>query len=341
MRFFGASLKVNTKYIMSINSFFPALVLIISLVIGVFIENELILQPDIGVLYAGSPISDEIIEDLRGFSNINIVVYNDMGKMLEDVSARKIECAYAFNENADKYVMSGALNRVVKLYKSPSTVSDGFTNELVFASLMKASAPYISANYLTPRAGADYSSVLSDAEQTIRAYYEDDIFLDIQIIPLGSENVVSSKGNPVLEGVTAVFIFIMSLYTMIGGIGEKRRGVFEKLSDSSKTVYLAAYFCAHGVYIFAISLICTPFLRGAGILRVVAALGLYVGLLSLISFAAALRAKSANAIYALLPVISVSVIILGGAFFDLGEISPALGNVSRLFPTYWFVRLLR
>lgn len=343
MQFFWTALALNLKRAFTRTTLMMAALLAILMAVGGYIHEQMRFQAAVGI-YISEPseTADRVQESLETLSTMDVVVFETLDALSAAVAAKRIECGYAFAEDMTERLARGDINGSVCRYQSPTTVSAAFTDEMVFAALMKAAAPSVAARYLAEKKVGDLEALTEQTQEQIQSYYQSDIFMNVEIRTAGTAAPRTQEGRSLqlCAGIYSAFVLISFFYLLIQAVEEKNSGVSIRLMPQNRRRYLAAYVLANALALFAASMVGLWFFRPLGIGRVMALMAGYAGVLAALVFLLCQAIKKPDWLYAAFPILSAAMLLLSGAFFDVGAVSPALGQISRLFPSFYFVQLL-
>ena len=338
---FYLSLKRQTKR-------FFFLLLLISLPTGLwfFREAENPEEDSIAIaLYAGESdwnlqVADEL---LSGEHSFEIYISSSEKELRKDVAARKAECGYIFPEDLRERMESGRYKRSITLVTAPSTAADKLSSEVVFSGLFSVWGRSLLETY--SRDGKPFQGekeVWQRLETLYDAYLENGSTFAFQYETAGGDKIgkPSMKQTFPARGMTAVFIFVLSLTAAVTACEDERRGLFSTLSGVSRETAVISCLAAP-VFLACISgfaaLVVSGEAESGEWFSEIFRLLIYGGMCTLFAWGVCRIVKNPLAVACLIPFFAVGSLVFCPVFIDLSPLLPWASLAAKFFLPWYYL----
>lgn len=359
MRFFFISWMLNIKKLASKRTFMLAMCLLPACALlcawPAAGAGGQALRVSVGLCYnEEDEASRRVLAHLSQGSGVGLSVFgaDEAGELERAVTKGELECGYVLDPALGaRFAGGGAdwMNGVVTVVKTRATVADAVVNERVYAALIAAASPYVTARALEEGMGADYEDVLGPVSESVARYATQDIFVTPEYAYEEGGLAETPRGRSpffgrALRGMIALFGVASVLLACPAFIAERQGRVFTRLPFGRLCAYNASAFAALFTLNAAFGL------AGLAVLRLVyppavpdflaaaPALCLYEANLAMIGVFFICLLNSGELITGSFVLILLMNLLFGGVLLDLNEVSSLLGAVSRLFPSYYYLR---
>lgn len=338
---FYLSLKRQTKRL-----FFLLLLLALPVGLWFFREAQSPEEDSIAIaLYAGESdwnrqVADELLSGERSFK---FYMSGSEEELREDVATRRAECGYIFSEDLREKMESGRYKRSIILVTAPSTAVDKLSSEVVFSGLFSVWGRSLLETY--SREGEPFQGeqeVWKRLEPLYDSYLENGSTFAFQYETEGGTQLgkPSMKQTFPARGVTAVFIFVISLTAAVTACEDERRGLFSTLSGLSRETAVLSCLAAPA-FLACVSGFAA--LAAAGETASVSwmfegfRLLIYGGMCTLFSWGLCKIVKNPLAVACLIPFFAVGSLILCPVFLDLSLFLPWASAAAKFFLPYYYL----
>lgn len=338
---FYLSLKRQTKRV-----FFLLLLLALPAGLWFFREAENPEEDSIAIaLYAGdSEWNRQVAEELlSGAHSFQFYMSRSEEELREDVAARRAECGYIFSEDLREKMETGRYKRSITLVTAPSTAVDKLSSEVVFSSLFSVWGRSLLETY--SREGEPFQGE-KEVWQRLEPLY--DMFLkngstfSFQYETEGGTRLgsPSMKQTFPVRGITAVFIFVISLTAAVTACEDERRGLFSALPGVSREAAVLACLaapvflaCVSG---FAALMVSGELYEGEWLYEGIRLLG-YGGMCTLFSWVLCRTVRNSLAVACLIPFFAAASLVFCPVFIDLSPFFSWASDVSKFLLPYYYL----
>ena len=99
---------------------------------------------EIGLIAGKDAIGQETMTDLLDAQGLfTFKAYDSEGSLTEAVQTRVLEAGFIFSDDLSKKIENGEARDLVRLIRSPATVTHGMAAEVVFAKLLHHASPQL------------------------------------------------------------------------------------------------------------------------------------------------------------------------------------------------------
>lgn len=231
MRFCLAWLNVSLKKTLSDKAFFVILVLIPFvgwLVNGQMLKEDNQLEIKVGLYYSENLFIQEMADSLiKSTDIVNYIKYDDYEEMKKDVSAHKIECGYAFDENLQERLRLGESEGIIKCLKSSATLMDAIVNELIFAQFLDLYSDEILYDFIEEK-NLEYIIKADKIPQNKERFLKTGSIFDFDYEYIGEEKTseYTSVKFQLIKSVMALILMVGAVFASIRYKNEDNKGIF-------------------------------------------------------------------------------------------------------------------
>lgn len=276
---------------------------------------------------------------------LRFYVCQDEDEVKAEVASRRAECGYAFGENLRRKFDEGKANRSITVYRSPATILDRLSDEVVFAELAQLYDREIFVDYivereivsriLTEEAGDYYDKWLSN-DSTFRFEYRYRSKNGDRV--MGDTVSASSAVFPV-RGLVASCMFLMGIYSAMILESDEKKGLFLRLLPGEQVACKAAV-CMAPVVLTALSGLAALWAGGcAGNWgRELIGMILYVPAVCIYGLILKMILPKPQIIGVLIPFFLIATLLFCPVFVDVGTFHPYLGLPGRFLLPWYYLR---
>lgn len=249
------------------------------------------------------------------------------------VATGNAESGYVIPEDLGKRLQDEKIKNAITLYTSPSTVTGSLSTETVFAALARLYDRQTLIDYMEDETIGDlYDSWYANGN----IFHFEYVYGGVDHGQIGSVNNIFP-----VKGITAVIIFMMTLYSACILEDDEKNGLFAALHAGEKQSCQIAMFLALPV----LSLLSGSLaLALGGALKSGISGGVQAAELILYGFAACIYAwglkllvRKGRVLFCLIPFFLMGSLIFTPVFVDIGRFVPGLQWIGRLFLPYYFL----
>lgn len=289
----------------------------------------------LGAIFGGGNLSIQV--GVYGDLNVQDAIrYNDRERMRQDVANRRLELAYAAEEDGEE--------GLITLYVSPATVTDRVINLLVAAGYLESIAGEIGARILPSELQADENELQARVDEILA----DGPLMDRVVVIYGQEYPAQAEGQTgpapfrrLFHGMLALFGQLLAMLCALGLTGQDEREVGNRLKAVKKNkVYTlagaAVVFALTGLIMLAVILLGLWAFPSTWVRSDALPFLIYLLVITFISFILAI--KLPDGVYpAILVLAFIFTALMGGVIFDLREVFYSVGFLRYLFPSYYYM----
>lgn len=300
------------------------------------LEKEPFDGVQIGVFAQGDELSREVLDRLLEKNGmIRFYACESREELLKDTASRKAECGFVLPENLEEMLEQKEYRRSILVYRTASTVMDGFAKEAVTAAVMECYGGEILTGYLTEANLFEeqvldlYETYLSDGST-----FHFESRTESGELETGEELVV--RVFP-LKGLIAVYLMAAGLFAAARGKEDEEKGLFLPLPYEGRWKCMAA---AGFAPVFLAALSCLAALAVSGELtgRGALALNFYAALSWGYGFLLQRILRKPAALYSVIPFLILGSVVFCPVFLDLAKWIPGGEKIRYFFlPWYYFL----
>ena len=272
----------------------------------------------------------------------------------EDISLRKSECGYAFPNDLEAQMQSGA-EGCITVYTSPSTVLTAVVNEAIYNAIFQEYAKTMLADYIAShdvvtldRSDADDELTSDDLKQLVDEQYAYEkentpvFHVVYEEIPNDFYDDQALFQIPV-RGLAVLFVMLTALAGGSQYRHDAKKGRFllrrpdEKLFVPFLYSFLPALFLSVAALLSLVISTTAPL--NAFLIAEAALLIVFAALCSFICTAFTKFIRSSIAYDALIPVVLLFCLLYSPVLMDLSDFIPGYSVLSWLAPTKWYFAL--
>jgi len=320
---------------------------------GLVFNRENALTVSVGVHVSGTPggarVAARTVERLEYYAQdiFEIVVYASEDEMKRDVAARRLDCGYAFAEDAEALETEGA----IAVYRSPASVAHLATDLLVAAAYIENFAGVFGSEVLRPffkdeeKAKSNGNPLDESLQARADEYLRGGALMEI-IISESGEAKVEAAGAPyrnLFRGLVGLLSMLLALLCAAELAGDTAESVLSRIKSTGRggaafaLAGIASVFTVTTLFIFITMLAGQIFFPGVAVeFKTEMIIGLSYG------FALAGVSSLLSAIFreeafpAVISFIFIFTALLGGAFFDVREIISSASFARNLIPYFYY-----
>ncbi len=287
-------------------------------------------------------MGDQLAEDLLNNSGMfQFYLCDDEEKLKDQVASGKAECGYVIPEDLGERLKDKKIKKAMTLYTSPSTVTGSLSTETVFAALAKLYDRQLLIDYVQDEEAGDlYDLWYADGN----IFHFEYVYGDSSYGGSGTAHADTSDNIFPVKGITAVIIFMMSLYSACILKEDEKKGLFSTLISGEKQKGQMAVFLALPVLSVISGILA---LYAGGVLKSSASgmiqleklteLLLYSAASCLFAWILKLLVRNSKVLFCLIPFFLMGSLIFTPVFFDIGRWVPSLQWIGRLFLPYYYL----
>lgn len=327
---------------------FTALLLLLPILLsGIYKAEDSEKKILVGMYAQEAGITKDIMNVLiENESIFEFYVCSNEEQLVEDVMSGRAECGYVFYENLKEKLDTKKEKRSIGIYRSPSTVADSMSTELVFAALFKCYGKEIINQF----AVSDDIFSQFNQEETVKELnrlYEKYIsngstfsFSYEGMDGVAKQQEVKMNTFPV-RGIAAVFIYVMGMLSAVRLCIDEKNGLFYKLTFSQRIGCGFASMLAP-VFLSAVSALASLCLTGesGSIWSEIVSLSIYSIFVTLFAWALKAVLKEPVAICSVIPFFIIGSLLLCPVFIDAGVFIPEVRYLRLLFLPEYYLRYL-
>lgn len=296
---------------------------------------------EIGLLAGADPIAALTAADLTVEEGLfTFQIYETEDALVEAVQTRVLEAGFVFSDDLSAQIAAGETRDLVRLIRSPATVTHGMAAEVVFAGLLHRTSPQIISQLVTAsglfpgREEAVAERILDryhgyhEQGGTYRFSYE---YLD------GAEPAAGGIPLFPLKGLTAIFILLTAWIQVLDHYRDEAAGIYGAFAGRRKkpAMVLAVYLPVLVMTLAGFGLFLTRYPPGEALFEL-AALTAYGFSLSLLLLGLKRFFPNPVAFAALMPAVLLGSLVASPVILDMSGLIPNLAILEKLFfPSYY------
>lgn len=296
---------------------------------------------EVGLLASTDPTARAVIAKLKANDGLfRFIVFDEEAEILARVKTRQLETGFIFDPALTRQLEDGETRNLIRLIRSPATVTHGMAAEVVFSALLEAVTPDVVADLV--RTGGLFEGLEDQvtgeiltkynayeaAGGTFRFSYE---YLD------GAR--AGSSGIPLfpLKGLLAIFIMLTAWINVLNWYKDQADGIYGAFSASFRKL---ASFISVYLPVFLMTLAGFGLLLGAyppgEALREFFYLLVYGLSVSLFLYGIKFFFPTPIALGALLPAVLLGSLVASPVILDMSGLIGSLSILEKLFfPSYY------
>lgn len=296
---------------------------------------------EVGLLASPDPVAEEAIGELLANEGLfRFVRYEDEADLINAVKTRQLETAFAFDPALTEKIRLEDHRNLIRLIRSPSTVTHGMAAEVVFSEVLDAAAPVIISELvgdsgLFPGRETDVSSAILGRYDAYEArggtYNFSYSFLDGQ--PVGDTGIPLFP----VKGLVAIFLMLTAWINVLGWYKDRADGVYDAfpahLRQAASLISVLVPVLLMTLAGFLLLLTIHPLAEALAELKYLTAYSLAI---SLFLYGMKLFFPSPIAYGTLLPVALLGSLVASPVFLDMSAYLDHLAILEKLFlPSYY------
>lgn len=296
---------------------------------------------EVGLLTSSDAVAAEAIEELLTNEGLfQFVRYENEAEMVNAVMTRQVETAFAFDPSLTGKIRQQDHRNLIRLIRSPSTVTHGMAAEVVFSEVLDAASPVIIDEMV--KAGGLFQGREEDIARDIVSRYEgyDKLggtynfsyeFLDGE--------AVEESGIPLfpVKGLLAIFLMLTAWINVLSWYKDQEDGVYDAfpahLRQAASLISVVLPVLIMTLAGFLLLLTIYPPVQALQELKYLLAYGLAI---SLFLYGVKIFFPSPIAYGTLLPVALLGSLVASPVFLDMSGYIDNLAILEKLFlPSYY------
>lgn len=296
---------------------------------------------EVGLVTSHDPVAKETIEELLSNEGLfQFVRYDSEEDLVNAVVTRQLEAGFVFDPELSMKIGQQDHRNLIRLVRSPSTVTHGMAGEVVFSEMLRAASPVIIADMVESgglfpgREEVIVGKIVNRFEEydqqggTFHFSYE---FLD--------GKPVANAGIPLfpLKGLLAIFIMLTAWINVLSWYKDHSDGVYDAFpTNLRQAASLISIILPVLIIILAGFLLLLVYYPLDQALKELVYLLLYGLAVSLFLFGAKIFFPSPIAYGTLLPVALLGSLVASPVFLDMSGYIEHLEILEKLFlPSYY------
>lgn len=265
------------------------------------------------------------------------LAFEDPEEMLELVERGELDCCVVLPEGLGEMIRAGTLDGAVRFVSSPSSFAPGLYRSHAAAALFRECAPYITAEA--------FSGTPVSEDEVLDAYFE--LFEQGYAFAFeitredGTAASEDARARSLVMGAASILLFAVLLSSAPDMMTDGFRDIACRLGagKTMRAVLLPSLairaLCAAAAV--SVGLLAAHFMgRGSDCLSLVLPVFLYAALLTAVGMLLSAVLPGKRQLHLLIPAILLLSLALCPICTDLSLLSPVLGTVRLILPTYWF-----
>ena len=296
---------------------------------------------EIGLIAGKDAIGQETMTDLLDAQGLfTFKAYDSEASLTEAVQTRVLEAGFIFSDDLSKKIKNGETRDLVRLIRSPATVTHGMAAEVVFAKLLHRASPQLIDEIVRDSGlfGGNEDSVVQRIQELYEIYDDQGGTYQFSYEYLDGEEP-QATGIPLfpIKGLTAVFIMLTAWIQVLDHYSDEAQGIYGAFAKRRKKIamVLAIYLPVFIMTLagFAFYLTRYPFPEAARELGylIVYGLSLSLFLLGIKPFF-----KNPVAFAALMPAVLLGSLVASPVILDMSSFINNLTVLEKFFfPSYY------
>ena len=296
----------------------------------------------------GAYIAERTIRSMEYYSKNDFAIhrYTNEEQMKQDVSARKLDCAYTLTPFTGELMTEQAIIS----YRSPGSIANNIVDLIMAAAYLENFAGVLAYEALQPFITemniTDSGDIASIIQNMADGYLIDGALMDIEFVEYGmpmTQGQASAPYRPLFHRLIGLFGLFSALLCAMGLSGDTDKTILNRLKSTGTNGWV--YKLAGIAVVFIVSTVFNVTTTIAGNF-LFPGLSPSAGLVFIYAISYAL-ALSGIAVFlstyvnnVFFPAITTFIIIfatlLGGVLFDIREIMPAAAFLRHMFPNYFY-----
>lgn len=296
---------------------------------------------EIGLIAGKDAMGQGTMNDLLDAEGLfTFKAYDSETSLTEAVQTRVLEAGFIFSDELSKKIENGETRDLVRLIRSPATVTHGMAAEVVFAKLLHQASPQLIDEIVRDSGlfGGHEDSVVERIQELYQAYDDQGGTYQFSYEYLDGEEPLA-RGIPLfpIKGLTAVFIMLTAWIQVLDHYRDEAQGIYGAFAKRRKklAMVLAIYIPVFIMTLagFAFYLTRYPFAEAARELVYLVAYGLS---LSLFLLGIKPFFKNPVAFAALMPAVLLGSLVASPVILDMSSFIKNLSLLEKFFfPSYY------
>lgn len=296
---------------------------------------------EIGLLQNQDPVARAAIDRLLASDGLfEFRLYEDEATLRSAVETRILEAGFVFSPDLSGQLQARQVRDLVRLLRSPSTVTDGMAAEVVFSQLIHAASPDILRDVVVESGlfpgteGEVYARIWAryqDYDRSGGTYRFDYEYLD------GSAPAASGIPLFPTKGLISVFVMLTAWISVLSWYRDEEDGIYGAFAVAgSRAAGFLSVFLPVVVMTLAGFLLCLTRYPASEAFRELAYLLFYGTAAALFLFGAKRLFPNPVAFGALMPVALLGSLVASPVILDMTRLVPGLEILEKLFlPSYY------
>jgi hypothetical protein len=296
---------------------------------------------EIGLIAGKDAMGQGTMNDLLDAEGLfTFKAYDSETSLKEAVQTRVLEAGFIFSDDLSKKIENGETRDLVRLIRSPATVTHGMAAEVVFAKLLHQASPQLIDEIVRDSGlfGGNEDSVVERIQELYQTYDDQGGTYQFSYEYLDGEEPLAT-GIPLfpIKGLTAVFIMLTAWIQVLDHYRDEARGIYGAFAKRRKklAMVLAIYIPVFIMTLagFAFYLTQYPFPEAARELVYLMGYGLS---LSLFLLGIKPFFKNPVAFAALMPAVLLGSLVASPVILDMSSFIKNLSLLEKFFfPSYY------
>ena len=296
---------------------------------------------EIGLIAGKDAMGQGTMNDLLDAEGLfTFKAYDSETSLKEAVQTRVLEAGFIFSDDLSKKIENGETRDLVRLIRSPATVTHGMAAEVVFAKLLHRASPQLIDEIVRDSGlfGGNEDSVVERIQELYQTYDDQGGTYQFSYEYLDGEEP-QATGIPLfpIKGLTAVFIMLTAWIQVLDHYRDEARGIYGAFAKRRKklAMVLAIYIPVFIMTLagFAFYLTQYPFPEAARELVYLMGYGLS---LSLFLLGIKPFFKNPVAFAALMPAVLLGSLVASPVILDMSSFIKNLSLLEKFFfPSYY------
>lgn len=296
---------------------------------------------EVGLLRSSDPVADSAIRELLEVDGLfEYRVYEEEGALIDAVKNRVLESAFIFDPRLSERLGKKEVRDLIRLVRSPSTVTHGMAAEIVFSEMLDAASPNIISDVVR-ESGLFSGKEAAVSEQIVGRYAHYDTqggtyrftyeYLD------GAP--AEQTGIPLFptKGLLAIFIMLTAWINVLNWYKDEEEGIYGAFPVLDKKIagFLSVWLPVLVMTLTGLVLLLTRYPLGQALAEFFYLL-CYGLALSLFLYGCKFFFRSPVAYGVLMPMVLLGSLVASPVILDMGSLIPNLKILEKLFfPSYY------
>ncbi len=296
---------------------------------------------EVGLLESRDPTASEAIEDLLQNEGLfQFILYDDEEQLINAVMTRRLETAFIFDADLTDKIRTEDHRNLIRLIRSPSTVTQGMAAEVVFSEILDSAADTIITDIV--RDGGlfpqEEDGMIQEIIRRYDSYGEEGGTFNFSYEFLDGEPVVAT-GIPLfpVKGLLAIFLMLTAWINVLNWYKDQEDGIYNAFPAGLRevasliSVYLPVFLMTLAGFLLLLSIYPT-----GEALRELVNLLAYGSAISLFLYGMKAFFPSPIAYGTLLPAALLGSLVASPVILDMSSLIDSLAILEKLFlPSYY------